>query len=110
MSDTDDSPYRYYLFNLCDSSIYHFGGDMYRFFRVTKGYLADGIDAAKAENLLTFYINTLSVDNPYYMLDTTTMREIVNDWRRDPDDTLRYSHEHWAADLNGSRKPRCRFR
>ena len=67
--DARQDPYLFVLFNTKDSSLYHFGGDTYRFSLVFRNYLKTQIDNDNnIIKLLEFYLNTISPDDPYYIL------------------------------------------
>jgi hypothetical protein len=89
--DAEDGPYRQYIFNECDSSLYHFGGDTYRFHQIIKHYFDGGIDSKKLYNYFNLYLNTISVDDPYYILDSASyVNNILHYWWGEPVDTMDY--------------------
>ncbi len=96
--DVDESSYRRYLFNECDSSIYHFGGDTYRYHQIMKHYFDGGIDSIKICNYFNLYLNTISVDDGFYILDSTSfINSILYQYGRG--DTLRYPESKEKEDI-----------
>jgi hypothetical protein len=100
INDANESCYRQYLFNECDSSVYHFGGDTYKYHQVLRSYLDQNFDSIKIYTYFNLYLNTLSVDDAYYILDSTAfVNNILSRCLYDDDDTLRYPNSKRDIDI-----------
>ena len=104
--DVNDMPkdvYRMILFNVCDSSVYHFGGDLATFSQVMRLYLQQDLLAKEVLEVLEFYLNTLSIENPYYIVGSGDDFQRVYDEHSTGDlekDTTFYKIWEWQRDKN----------
>jgi hypothetical protein len=83
--------FEYAIYNKCDSTIYHFGGDINAFSRVSKEYLQNKFTGQQIMELLRLYINTFSIESMIYILYSPAYIDSVFD-------------EHirsWIGDMTG---------
>jgi hypothetical protein len=76
-------PYNYLLFNVLDSSLYHFGGDEKTFLNVIKPGLPYVIKENKSMELAKMYLYTLYNADFYYTLDSIGVYKII--WQEEVD-------------------------
>ena len=62
--------YEKFLFNSCNVALYHFGGGAESFSAVMAPYLWIIIRQDRVLQLIDFYLNTLSVSDPYHIIDS----------------------------------------
>jgi len=101
--DAPEDPYQRVLFNTCDSSVYHFGGDTFRFSKVVRNYLQHWPEKDSALSLLRFYINTLELEDAYYIFKLPSdFDDICKAWvlRDGVLDTFYYPLKIWERDKN----------
>ncbi|MCP4582084.1 MAG: hypothetical protein GY839_10725 [candidate division Zixibacteria bacterium] len=72
--------YQYVLFNLDDSTMYHFGGKSSQFSRVFSGYLQKKYEPDSILNLLYLFVNTVDSECSYYMIENL---QDYDDWHGD---------------------------
>jgi hypothetical protein len=65
-----EDPYERVLFNYCDSTIYHFGGNTNTFSSVFNTALDIDLQDDYYYELIQLYLNTLSVKGSYYLIKT----------------------------------------
>jgi len=66
----ETNPFEAYLLNTCDSTFYPFGGNAAKFTLVLKDYLHNNFKPEIIMELLGLYINTLSIDYSYYIVNS----------------------------------------
>lgn len=100
-TEADEDPYGTILFNTCDSSTYNFGGNTSRFSQVIRDYLRNWRDRDSMLALLHFYLNTLMIEDDYYILskpsDFATTTRYYNA-REGEWDSIYYSPEQFRND------------
>jgi len=62
--------YQFILFNACDSSICHFGGNTLQFSNVIRSYIPKNLEEDHVIRLLNFFLNTIHEYESYYILNS----------------------------------------
>jgi hypothetical protein len=102
MTEVDQDPYSEIFFNTCDSSVYHYGGDTFRFSRIARSSFQNWKNQDSVIELLDFYLNTLMIEDSYYILksesDFSDITKYYNakggEW-----DSIYYSIAKWEQDI-----------
>jgi hypothetical protein len=99
-SGSQYNPYKEMIFNICDSTIYHYGGDIESFSKTIKKYLQMHFDSVSISKILTLFLNTNSRKSAYYILNSRNdFSKYYNEWYRDLDSSVQFHREKREKDI-----------
>lgn len=102
---TEYNPYKEMLINKCDSSVYHYEGDLQSFSRVVSKYLETHFDNTGIINVLYLYLNTTSLKSAYYIiLSRGDFERFYDDWYRGADTSDQFIKEKRDKNINLAKK------